>query len=959
MKSIALAIISIVLACALPVAAQSPTGSIDGLIVDQSHAALATVTVTLVEEATRVERTVSTDVGGVFRAPLLPVGVYELSATLEGFRSLRETNIALAVGQTIGLRLEMVLTGAAETVTVSAPILETGRSQASSVVNEVDVRNLPVNGRNFIDFALLTPGVTRDTNAGDLSFAGQRGFLNSLVVDGADNNNTVFGQSLGRAGNGRAPYQFSQDTVKEFQVNSNAYAAEYGRAGAGMINVVTKSGTNETSGSAFEFYRDKALNGKNAINVLNGQPRSPYHYNQFGGSLGGPLRVSRDFFFASYEGQRNSSPNTVFLNLPSDLPTDAATTAALARLTPLASSWNRRLDQDVFFVKTNHAVGGGQLTLRYNHQNFTGDGYESGGVLNPQNAFEHTGASLIDTRTLSAIWIAPLGRSRFNEARVQYLRDGERGTANSENPEVTIFQSGAPVLTIGRNSFSPRFTNVDRVQAADSLTWTHGNHEAKTGIDVQRDHISNFFPQYFSGSYSFRSLASFQLGRPDQPNEFFQQNFPGPGTTGADTTENLTEFSAFVQDAWKPRPDTTVNLGLRYDVMVMRPSSPVRNPDPQLAAAGIDTSRLDPDTNNVGPRLGVSWSPVGRRYVVRAGWGVFYGRVPAIHAPNNGVNVVSLTFTGDEVPTYPQIFSAIPATGTKARPNISYFSGDYTNPREMQANAAIEWELTSGTSIAVTYLDVYGTGLPRSTDTNIGSPGLRTFTIAGTNQTLTYPFFGPDRPFSNFGRVIAFESNAESHYHGLTIELTRRFTRALQFRAAYTLSRVVDTAPDTSADDSQFVSNPTNFEVDRTVGNNDEPHHLVASGVFSARGWTLSGLLTAASGKPYSAKIGGVDMNGDGNLRNDLAPGKPRNSYRLPAIVTLDARVSRTLPLPSRVRAEIFCEGFNLFNRNNITSVVPGYYNLSGTVLSPTTTFGKPLTSAGERIMQLSVRVAF
>ncbi len=204
----------------------------------------------------------------------------------------------------------------------TTPVIETNKSQVSSTISETSVQNLPVNGRNFIDFALLTPGVTKDVRSGDISFAGQRGTLNSLVVDGADNNNTFFGQSLGRTGSGRAPYQFSQDAVQEFQVNSNAYSAEYGRAGGAVINVVTKSGTNAFHGSAFEFLRDKKLNANDAINVLRNLPKSPYHFDQFGGTIGGPLRRDKDFFFFNYDGQRNTTPNTVFLNVPANAPTD-------------------------------------------------------------------------------------------------------------------------------------------------------------------------------------------------------------------------------------------------------------------------------------------------------------------------------------------------------------------------------------------------------------------------------------------------------------------------------------------------------------------------------------------------------------------------------------------------------------------------------------------------------------
>ena len=981
--ALVLVVLSLVLFRDSIAVAQSATGAIEGVIVDPSGAALPGVTVTLTQTATGAERRAITDESGLFRAPILPVGVYTLAAELSGFSPRRQEGITLTVGQTLTLRIEMAISNLAETVNVTGetPIVETSRSSASSTVNEIAVQNLPVNGRNFIDFALLTPGVTRDVRTGDISFAGQRGTLNSLVVDGADNNNTFFGQTAGRTGSGRAPYQFSQDAVKEFQVNSNSFSAEYGRAGGAVINVVTKSGTNEFHGSVFEFFRDKALNANNAINVLNNRPKSPYHYHQFGGTIGGPIRHDRDFFFFNYDGQRNTQPNAVFLNLPANTPSDPLTQSAIATLTPKAESWERRLDQDVFLVKTDHELGGGnRLTLRYNHQNFTGDGFENGG---PQNSFEHTGASIVRTRSFNAAWSGILGTTLFNELRVQYLRDKEPGEANSDAPEAVVQQSGTTVLTIGRNNFSPRETTIDRWQIADSLTWVRGAHKIKGGFDFQFDEILNRFPGFFNGSYTFRSLASFAGGRPNAANEFYQQNFQGAGTTGPVTNPNIQEYSFFAQDEWKPRMDLTLNLGLRYDLM--KTAAPeVRNPDPQLAAAGIDTSHFDADTNNWGPRLGLAWAPVGRSYVVRGGWGLFYGRTPSImlgtaHS-NNGVNIVSLTFTGDAVPTYPQKFDSIPAGGTAGRPNIFYIDNGFANSRLMQANAAIEWEVMPNTSLTVTYLFVDGTDLPRSIDRNVGPLGARTFTVAGSGETFDYHFFGSARPFAAFQRVIAFESTAESLYNGITFELNRRFANNLQFRVAYTLGKVEDTVPDATAvvpgnagDDLKYASNPADFDTDRTAGNNDQRHRFVGSVVYSTSGlgngldgfaralvkdWSLSAILTSQSGQPYTARVGAVDLNGDGNTRNDIAPGTVRNEFRLPSVVTFDPRIARDLVF-GEARVTLIWEAFNLFNRDNISSVDATLYSVTGTTLTPSTTFGRPLASAGERIMQLAVKVSF
>jgi outer membrane receptor protein involved in Fe transport len=957
--------------------AQSATGTIEGVVVDQSGAVLPGVTVNITQPATGVTRATISGNEGLFSAPLLPVGVYEVAAELSGFTPRKQGDIRLTVGQTLTLRIEMSLATVAESVLVRAqtPIIETGRSQVSSTVGEQAVQNLPVNGRNFIDFALLTPGVTKDVRTGDISFAGQRGTLNSLVIDGADNNNTFFGQALGRTGSGRAPYQFSQDAVREFQVNSNSYSAEFGRAGGAVINVVTKSGTNDLHGSGFWFVRDKSMNANNAINVLRNLPKAPYHFDQFGGTLGGPIRKDKHFFFFNYDGQRNNTPNTVFLNLPSNTPTDPDTQAAIARLTPLAESWDQKFDQDVFLIKSDSQLSPGhRLTLRYNHQNFNGANLESSGA---QISLEHTGASNVFTRSFNVTLASVFGSTLFNEVRVQVARDKEPGEANSANPEALINQGTNRVLTIGRNFFSPRETTIKRWQAADTVTWVRGAHKLKGGFDFQFDDILNFFPGNFSGSYSFTSLAQFQSGRPAS----YVQAFAGSGTTGAETNPDIREYSFFAQDEWKVKPDLTLNFGLRYDLQKFA-QPPVQNPNAQLAAAGIDTSTLNTDSNNWGPRVGLAWSPAGARYVVRGGYGLFFGRTPSIMVgtahSNNGINVQTLTFTGALVPTYPAVFTTPPQGGSAPRPTIFTFENDYQNPRLQQASAAVEYQIADETSLAVTYLFVKGDQLQRSTDINIGAASPFTYTT-DTGATLQHYRFAAG-PFTDFARIISFQSTAESRYNGLTLELNRRFSGSLQARIAYTLGKVEDTVPDATAvvpngsDDLKFASNPANFEADRAVGNNDQRHRFVASAVWTTdklaegkegfagaliRGWTVSGIFTAQSGQPYSAYVGNPgDINNDGNTRNDLAPGTTRNQYRLDSQITLDPRVTRDIPIgPARV--QLIAEWFNLFNRDNISSVNTTFYTLSGTTLRAGTSFAQPLASSGPRIGQVAVKVLF
>ena len=965
-----------IIALARAAAAQTPTGSIDGVIVDTSGGVIPGVAVVLTHEATGVAREVVSDVQGLFRAPLLPVGLYTVKAMLAGFQPFETRGIALTIGQAVSVRIELKPGSIAESVTVRGPIsastpsVDTTRSQMSSTISEVSIANLPVNGRNFIDFVLLTPGVTRDVRTGDISFAGQRGTLNSLVIDGADTNNTFFGQTLGRTGSGRAPYQFSQDAVQEFQVNSSAYSAEYGRAGGAVINVVTKSGTNTPHGTLFHFYRDKALNANDAINVVNNRAKSAYHYNQFGGSYGGPIQKFRHFLFANYDGQRNTQPNDVFVTLPAGTTLDANGHAGLTRINALAQSWTRGQDQDVFLIKTDSQLTADKrLTLRYNHQNFTGKNFETGG---PQNALEHTGDSRVRTRTLNAMFTGGLGSTMLNEVRVQWARDQEPGFANSDRPEAIVRQGGSTILTIGRNNFSPRETTISRGQIADTLTWMRGAHFVRMGADLQFDRILNYFPGNFGGSYQFNSLASFHLGTPSAAGERYVQAFAGAGTTGATTHPDINEYSGFVQDEWRARGDLTVHAGLRYDLQKFAKPA-VRNPDPQLLTVGLDTSRLNTDRNNWGPRLGVAWSPGPKKYVVRGGYGIFYGRTPSIMVgtahSNNGINVQTITFTGSLAPTYPATFSAIPAGVTLPKPTIFVFDKAYQNPRLQQASTGVEYALSQRSAIALNYLFVHGDQLSRSTDINIGPVTPVTFTVANTGETLSHYRFGAG-PYSNFARIISFQSSAVSTYHGVTVEANRRFGE-LQARAAYTLGRVIDTVPDATAvvpgtDDAKFASNPADFAADRAPGNNDQRHRVVVSGVFTsaqqgrgvlASGWTFAAIFTAQSGQPYSAYVSN-DINLDQNARNDFAPGTTRNQYRLPWQITFDPRIARDIPV-RRATVQLVWEAFNLFNRDNISGVRTTLYNVSGTTLTTLSNFQQPSVSAGPRIMQLAAKLRF
>ncbi len=315
------------------------------------------------------------------------------------------------------------------------------------------VANLPLNGRNFLGFVFLAPGVTLAPTAAagvGPSIGGQRG-MNSYLLDGADNNQTFLGGPLGGLG-GSDRYQLSQEAVQEFQVNINAYSAELGRAGAGVVSVITKSGTNEIHGSLFWYFRDRALNATSLISKNLGQVKEPFHVHQFGGAVGGPIRKNKLFFFANYDGQRRTEFNVTFLNLPSgfNLSSDPIVAGfqqrALDYLTPRAASWIRGFNQDIYMAKMDWQITSAhRLSWRWNRQRFDGVNLEQTGV---PNSLEHTGDSEINSDMLAVFLTSTLSNGMVNVARFSHLLNNEPGRSNSPNPEANISEGGQLVLTV-------------------------------------------------------------------------------------------------------------------------------------------------------------------------------------------------------------------------------------------------------------------------------------------------------------------------------------------------------------------------------------------------------------------------------------------------------------------------------------------------------------------------------
>ncbi len=959
---------------------QSTTGNIEGRVTDQNGAVVPGIGVTATNQDTGLNKTTTTDSGGNYIFVLLPPGNYQVEVTaVKGFAAAKYQNVRVTVGAKTALEVILNVGGAVNVVDVTdqGQAIETTRTSISTTIDEHRVSNLPTNGRNFLDFATLTPGIVRDpTRAGDLSVGGQKGTLNSIQIDGASSDNTFFGQSSGRTGSGRAPSQFSIDTVKEFQVNQNGFSAEFGRAAGAVINVVTKSGTNKFTGSAFEYFRDESLDARNPNLVAANKRRPAGQINQFGGTFGGPIVKNKVFFFGAYEGQRSNLPNPVVLNSLNSLPASQSNVQAF--LGPKVISYNVNRQQDTYLAKADFNINEkNQVWVRFNQQNFTGTNLENSG---PLSAAEHTGNSTVTTSAVTTNWAYTITPKWINEFRFQYSRDSEPGKANTNSPELSVATSDG-TFNIGRNFFSPRETTINRYQFIDNQTYIAGNHLVKYGVDLLFDRIFNFFPGLFGGSYTFNGgytqLSNYLNGSATFPTTY-RQSFAGPGTTGGTTHPNNNEYGFFVQDDWRVTPKLTVNLGLRYDYQqIAKPpitnSNAITIQDPTtfttrttgtLLDFGYNTGFQPKDKNNFAPRIGLSFA-FNDKTVIRGGYGIFYGRTPAIltgtaHS-QNGIQVVAISISCSALapnicPTYPNVFPSIPTGANRAAVNLYLFDKNYKQPFTHQARLQFEREVFKNTTFSVQYTMFRGEDLTRTRNVNLFAPvpvtvgGLTFMRFQSERErygdAITLNSNSRARPIRDFDRISLFQSSAKSFYQGLTFEFNRRFANRLQFNTSYTLSNAKDSKPDQTSvvpgagDDAKIAENQFDLTGEYGRSDLDIRHRFIFSPVYETgtfkysenkvirallSDYVITGIFTAQSGIAYSALVSG-DPNGDGISVTDRVPGTLRNQFSTPSAYIFDMRVGRIIRFGERYRLSLFGEGFNLFNRANVQQVFNTQY---------------------------------
>jgi Carboxypeptidase regulatory-like domain/TonB dependent receptor len=836
-------------------AQSATTGAIGGTVSDSGGALLPAATITVKAVDTGFTRTVKSNASGEYRVPELEPGTYIATFTVDGFATYQETSITVTVGSlsTVSPQLKVGSVTDKVEVTDNNPLMNTESNDISTTLDQNAIDNLPINGRRWSDFALLTPGVVSNSDGfGLLSFRGISFLLNNNTVDGADDNQAYFSEARGRT---RASYSITQAAIQEFQVNTSNYSAQYGRSAGGVINTVTKSGTNTMHGELFFYDRDNDLGGAvNPYTLLttpNGQggfntlPYKPTDWRkQWGFGIGGPIIRDKLFWFYAYDQSRRNFPGTARPTDPNDLlaPSNAvlpsgetcSTTAFTSTALTLSTEGDynacaiaalygtsyqggsayytqglgivnsflgtlpRTGDQVINLPKIDYQINDrNRLSLMYNRMRYSAPNglYQQTTVNEGRSGW---GQDFIKEDFGIARLTSVISSSVVNDALVQYGRDFEYTYQNPPLPnEIPMSHNafGAAAGTqigfylnsgfyAGSNPDLTRKADPDerRLQLLDGLSWSHGKHVSKAGLEYNKvsDYVNNLYNGNgsYSYDYSYTFIADYLnlttgLGGPNY-NQLFYEFTQGLGNPAGEI--GTREYAGYATDDWRITPNLTLTLGLRYEYEYVPPSPFVNTGNPALTTAlgGINTAlpqtanRPD-DRNNIAPRFGFNWNPYGNnKTILRGGYGLYYGRIINSNilqtyeesgAPNAQIGFTLLHSSGC-APTFPNL--AVSAAAIYAcegagleTSTVAYLDPHMQNPQVHEVDVSVEQNLGRSTTFAVTYMSSFGRELPTAIDTNFNpaATAIVNYTIAtpAVGGTLTsYPISTNSEAASSF-----------------------------------------------------------------------------------------------------------------------------------------------------------------------------------------------------------------
>jgi len=1072
--------------------AQSATaGAISGTISDANGALLPNTVVTVVSTETGTTRTVKSNSNGEYRISDLEPGVYKVTFVADGFKTKQEDSVTVTVGSISPLSPKLDVGSVSDKVEVTdeTPLLNTQDNGISTTINQDMIDNLPINGRRWSGFALLTPGVVSNSDGfGLLSFRGISFLLNNSEVDGADNNQAFYSEERGRT---RASYSISQAAVQEFQVNSSNYSAEYGRAAGGVINTVTKSGSNQYHGELFFYDRDNDFGasnpytqlitqtpGSNTFVATNYKPKD--WRKQWGFGVGGYLIKDKLFWFYSYDQSRRNFPGTARASDPSDtfapadsvLPTGATCTSGAFSGTPTSGSTvgdqgacelayalylgngasayqagaayyeqglgvinsflgavPRTSDQVLNFPKLDYQINDrNRLTVEYNRLRY---GAPAGVQTQASNFYGRAsfGNDYVKDDFGIVRFTSVLSNSIVNEFRAQYGRDFEYETSQKPLPNeipLSANQFNLPVgvqlgyefdlagFDIGTPYLFPRVALPDerRIQGSDGITWSHGAHTIKYGVDVNRvyEHVNNLYEGVgsYSYDYSWDFIADYLHTTEGLGTASYGQSYYSftQGIGNPSIVISTTDYDGYISDDWRVSPRLTLTAGLRYEYEFVPPNPYVNTGNTlfgTIAATALpQTADRPDDRNNFGPRVGFALNVFGDgNTTLRGGYGMYYGRIIgasiATAYQNSGStnSQIALTTSGTGCINFPNI---LPSSETAAKtvlgasgcvvesPTVAYLDPHMQNPQVHEMDLSLEQNLGWKTILSLTYMSSLGRELPSVYDTNAPTTGNGTVTytvrndlsttsgggVTGTvlprgghkppllqGTTHTYKLYSGTRPNTAYYNIYAIQSEVNSSYNALAVQLNKRVSSELSFLSSFTWAHALDYNPylSTSYGSSSYLPvDPEDKRQDYGNSNLNVNKRFIFAGHWNPKfnfrgykkylleGWGLSPIVTAQTGLPYSATTSGTQTGAalsgplgaggaarlpkydiNGNLETE------RNIFSMPKTADFDVRLGKDFTFDKfgkHLRFEVFAEVFNTLNHQNITSVSTGSYTI-------------------------------
>jgi len=830
------------------------TGSIRGTVTDTQGALVAGATVTARHTGTNLTRTMTTADDGSYLFTSLPIGAYEITVSAAGFAEAKRT-LTLNVNQEPRVDVDLQVIGAMDFVDVVAvDVIQSETSAVGTVIDNKKITDLPLNGRNFLQLGALIPGVAAapggggsegGTYVGAFSVGGQRDRGANYQLDGADNNQGI---------NNNVAAFVNVDAIEEFTIQTSTFSAEFGRNSGAVVNVATRSGSNEFHGTAFEFLRNRVFDARNFFENAGGAPDSAFILNQFGGVFGGPIKKDKAFFFVSYEGSRSRVGNTIFTNVPTVEQRLAAITGRLdgrpIDVDPVAA----RLLQFYPLPNANSPFGNylSNLTIRGSNDNFLAkvdwnptdaDAFSFRYLINDSDSFTPvqstsgtaSGAaqvpgyglfSKVRAQNFTTSWTRVFGTSVVNVARLVAARAFDDYTGEDRTDPATIGlptnvleddNLGIPQVNvsgltpIGNANLYPFGDALNTFQAIDTLSWSRGEHAFKFGVDVRYVQLNGFQDFSFAGTIGFDGAVSGISPFHDflQGTAAPQTTFIGRGVTAPPIRQQ--NLYLFAQDDWRVAPGLTLNLGLRYELnTVPTASGRLTNFTVERGFFTDDEGLHEGDHNNFAPRAGFAWTPWADGHtVVRGGAGMFYdlvfGNVPfsLTFNPPASVQFYPIYGTVPDPGLLGEIFADVPLGPDyeDAGPALITIDPEIRTPYAIQWNLNVQHEITESVGVEVGYYGTRGVKLLLNRDVNQPAyfPGesdpnnifdRRPTQLAGQ----TFLIDGIDT--GGIDLVQQQEAAAASIYHSLQTRLSGRIRNDFSFLVSYTWSHSIDNASD-------------------------------------------------------------------------------------------------------------------------------------------------------------------